>query len=175
MTLLISAILGTIGLVGAQTSSPVPPGVRSALDRMHPGWRIASVADDVRQFVGTRLGSVPNVVVGDFDGNSRSDVAILIEYPNADEPAKAFTHYTEIIAFLDTGRGYEAVPVDARMPGPDPIFFLTLQKRGQPGRDFEANKPFIYPHDSIGAWFFEKGGGTYIYDNGRFRFVLESD
>ena len=158
-----------------QPTSPLPAAVRSSLDRMHPGWRIAAVADRVREFVGARLGPSPNVIVGDFDGNGRADVAVLVEYPNADEPDKAFTHYVEIIAFLNDGDGYESVRVDNRSPGPDPIYFLTLQKRGDRGFDFEANKRFTYPQDSIGAWFFEKGGGSYIYDKGRFRMVIESD
>ena len=108
MTLVVCAALALAGSVGAQTSS-LPPEVRSTLDRMHPGWRIAEVSRAVRAAVGQRLGSVPNVIGGDFDGNGSQDVAVLIEYRNADEPEKAFAHYMEIIAFLDTGRGYEAI------------------------------------------------------------------
>jgi hypothetical protein len=162
-------------LFGAQTSSPVPPAVRAALDRMHPGWRIAAVTDDVRQTVGARLGPTPNVVVGDFDGNGRPDVAILVEYRNVDDPAKAYTHYTEIIAFLYTDRGYEQVRVDDRQAGPNPEYYLTLQKRGEQGFDFVANQRFAYARDSIGAWHFEKAGGTYLYGKGKFRYVLEAD
>ena len=175
MNLLVWAAVALVGSLGAQTMSPVPPAVRSALDRMHPGWRIGAVGDDVRSTVGSQLGPSPNVVVGDFDGNSRQDVAVLIEYRNVDEPDKAFTHYVEIIAFLDKGHAYESIRLEDRTPGPDPGRYLTLQKRGEQGFDFEGNKRFRYPHDSIGVWFFEKAGGTYIYDKGRFRFVLESD
>ena len=174
MNFVVWAALALAGSMGAQVSS-VPAGVRSALDRMHPGWRIAEVSRAVRAAVADRLGPVPNVILGDFDGNGRQDVAVLIEYRNVAEPEKAFTHYAEIIAFLDTGRGYEAIRVDDRVPGPDPDRYLTLQKRGARGFDFEANTRFTYPHDSIGAWFFEKAGGTYIYDKGSFRFVLEED
>ena len=175
MNILICLLVSLLWPAGPQPASPVPPAVRSALDRMHPGWRIAAVDDRVREFVGARLGPSPNVIVGDFDANGRTDVAVLIEYRNTDEPDKAFTHYIEIIAFLNNDKGYEPVRVDNRAPGPNPIYFLTLQKRGDQGFDFEANKRFTYPQDSIGAWFFEKGGGTYIYDRGRFRLVLEAD
>jgi hypothetical protein len=59
--------------------------------------------------------------------------------------------------------------------GDDRNFFLTLQRRGAKGHDLEAGKDFTYPHDSIGVWYYGVAGGSYIFENGRFRFVSESD
>jgi hypothetical protein len=160
--------------VGSQPQS-VPAAVRSTLDRVHPGWRIAGVSPEVRQQVGRSLGETPNLILGDFDGNGRPDVAVLVEYRNTDEPAKAFTHYVEALAFLNTDRGFIRFTLRDRSPAPNPDLYLTLQKRGAQGFDFVANKKFTYAHDSIGEWWFGKAGGTYIYEGGRFRRVTESD
>jgi len=142
---------------------------------MHPGWRVGAVGDDVRAAMAALLGPTPNVVVGDFDGNGRVDVAVLIEYQSVDALQKVFTDYTEVIAFLDTARGYKPIRLEDPMPGPNPDRYLFLQKRGTEGFDSEANKKFNYPHDSIGFGFFEKAGGSYIYEQGKFRYVVESD
>ena len=168
-------IVAATAVVSGQAPTLLPADVRSALDRMHPGWRVAEVDSEVRRDSHARLGETPNVITGDFDGSGRADLAILIEYPNVDEPDKAFTHYSEIIAFLNTATGYLPVRLRDRQPAPHPIQFLTLQKRGARGFDFEANRKFIYPHDAIGEWYFEKGGGSYVYENGKFRYILEAD
>src|SRR4030095_5985264 len=117
LTLAAWAVLAAIGPLGGQDSRAIPPGVRSALDRMHPGWRIAAPGADVRAVVGNRLGRTPGVLTGDCDGNGRPDVAVLIEYRNVDEPQKAFSHFVEAIAFLATERGshrsrYEGANLD---------------------------------------------------------------
>lgn len=154
----------------------VPEPVRTMLDQRHPGWRVADVTAEVRANVGQRLGPTPGMVSGDFDGNGRADYALLIEYPNTVEPSKAFTHIVEALAFLDTGRGFSMVRLRDRQPGPEPTLFVTLQRRGTQGFDVEANATFTYPLDSIGEWYFGKAaGGSYIYRDGRFRYVAEVD
>jgi hypothetical protein len=146
---ILGAALGIVGSLGTQASQALPGPVRSALDQMHPGWRVGAVGQHVRAAVGARLGPTPNIIVGDFDGNGHADVAVLIEYPNV-EPGKAFTHVIEVIAFLNTARGYGLIGLMPGSPGPNPDVYLTLQKRGTQGFDFEANRKFVYPHDSIG-------------------------
>jgi hypothetical protein len=158
-----------------QEAAVLPEGIRLLLDQRYPGWRVALVSGDVRAVVGQRLGPTPGVISGDFDGNGRADHAILIEYPNTDEPGNAFTHFVEAVAFLDHAGNFSLVRLRDRQPGPSPDVFLTLQKRGTQGFDVEANKKFTYPHDSIGEWHFGKAGGTYVFGSGRFRLVIESD
>lgn len=158
-----------------QDRQALPGAIRAILDQRYPGWRVADVSREVRAAVGQRLGLTPGVISGDFDGNGRADYAMLLEYPNTDEPGKAFTHFVEALAFLDNAGSFGLVRLRDRQPGPNSDLFLTLQKRGAQGFDFEANKKFTYPHDSIGEWYFEKAGGTYIYGDGRFRYVLEAD
>jgi hypothetical protein len=159
---------------GRQIQQPVPPAIRRTLDQRYPGWRVV-VSGNIRAAVGLGLGETPGVVTGDFDGNGRADFAILIEYRNVDEPGKAFTHFVEALAFLDTGRGFELFRLRDRQPGPNRDLYLTLQKRGAEGFDFVAGRKFTYLHDSVGEWYFGKAGGTYIYADGRFRYVIESD
>src|SRR5262249_42009405 len=150
------AILGLGDSIAGQAVRTLPAPVSSALDQMHPAWGVAGVSEDVRTAVGAHLGPTPNVIVGDFDGDGRRDVAVLIEYRSVDQSNRSFTDYSEVIAFLDTRHGYEPIRLGDRIPEPDHERYLTLQKRGAQGYDFEANKKFSYPHDSIGLWFFGK-------------------
>jgi hypothetical protein len=163
-------------VLGGQQGRPsLPAPIGAILDQRYPGWRVAEVSREVRAAVGQRVGPTPGVIRGDFDGNGRSDYAMLIEYRNTDEPGQAFTHFVEALAFLDNAGSFGLVRLRERQAGPNPDVFLTLQKRGAQGFDFDANKKFTYPHDCIGEWYFGKGGGTYIYRDGRFRYVIEAD
>ena len=76
-----------------QDRTAIPEAARAILDQRYPGWRVAGVSSEVRAAIGQRLGPTPGVISGDFDGNGRADYAIVIEYENRDEPAKAFTHF----------------------------------------------------------------------------------
>ena len=173
---LIACLILAIPACGVrQERQAIPGAVRVILDQRYAGWRVASVSGEVRDWVGDRLGPTPNVIVGDFDGNGQADCAVLIEYPNTDAPEKAYTHYLEVLAFLDDAGSPRLVRVRDRQPGPNPEQFLALQRRGAEGFDFEANKKFTYAHDSIGEWYFGKAGGTYIFSDGRFRYVHEAD
>jgi hypothetical protein len=171
----VSLVFVACSPVKKQAAPGIPPGVRSMLDSMHAEWRIAAVSDEVRSAVGERLGETPNVVAGDFDGNGCTDVALLFEYPNVDDPHAWCTHFVELIAFLATEKGYEAIPLRRRYVGPDPWSFLTLRRGGDRCIDFFREKSFELVHDSIGWACYGKASGVYMYENRTFRYVSESD
>jgi hypothetical protein len=157
-----------------QGGEGLPASIRTILDQRYPGWRVAGISLDVRTNAKPRLGPEPNVISGDFDGNGWPDHAMLIEYQSAD-PRSKFTYFSEVVAFLNDEGRFRLTRLRDRQPGPNPDVFLTLQKKGAEGLDFETKKKFTYPNDSIGEWFLGKGGGSYIFRDGRFRFVIEAD
>ena len=114
------------------------------------------------------------MISGDFDSNGWPDHALLNEYRNTD-PRESSTYFNEVVAFLNEEGRFRLTKLRDRQPGPNPGLYLTLQKKGAEGLDFEAKKKFTYPNDSIGEWFLGKGGGTYRFRDGRFRFVIEAD
>jgi hypothetical protein len=153
----------------------LPPDVTLILDTKYPGWRFSQVNDDVRQFFKERFpNAYPNLVKGDFDGNGKTDYAVLIEHTNFDKTGKSFTHVVETLAFLRKGDGYRLYVLEESKPA-DLELYLNLARRGEEGSDFQTEKKYRYANDSISVSYFEKAGGTYIYDRGKFRYVLESD
>lgn len=161
--------------INEHTAQRIPSEVRSMLDNMHSGWRLAAVCDEVRSAIGERLGETPNLIAGDFDGNNCLDIALLCEYPNIDDPHSGCTHFVELIAFLASEKGYMAIQLRRRYLGPNPWLFLTLHKRGDQCIDFFAEKRFTLVNDSIGEACYGKVSGVYIYEEGKFRYVGESD
>jgi hypothetical protein len=156
-------------------SARLPEAISSTLDRKFPGWRFSEVSGGVRQFFGERFPRArPNLIEGDFDGDGRTDYAVLIEHTNFNRGGKAFTHVVERLAFLRRGAGYRLYALERSAPA-NPELYLTLARKGGQGRDFRTGRKFRYPHDSIGVSYFEKAGGTYVYRRGRFRYVNESD
>jgi hypothetical protein len=146
------------------------------LDGRFPAWRLCSVSSRVRDTLRERSPkALPTVVAGDFDGNGLTDYAVLLEYPTFSKGGgAASSDVSEVVALLDQGAAFKLFIVKEPVP-PDPRRYLTLQRKGQRGYDLERDRPFTYPNDSIGVWFFGVAGGTYIFSNGGFRYVVESD
>ena len=175
LILLLLCLLWLPAATASAQSNQLPRAVTSILDTKYPGWRFSLVNDEVRRFFKERFPSArPNLISGDFDGNGKTDYAVLIEHTNFDKTGKAFTHVVETLAFLRKGRGYKLYVLRESQPA-DLEFYLTLARKGEEGSDFRTEKKYRYPNDSISISYFEKAGGTYIYDRGKFRYVLESD
>jgi hypothetical protein len=139
-----------------------------------PGWQFSEVSSEVQQFFRERFADAhPNTIKGDFDGNGQMDYAVLVEHSNFDRSGKTFSHVVEILAFLKRGARYKLYILEETAPE-NPELYLTLAK-GEEGRNFQTQKKFKYPNDSIRVSYFEKAGGTYIYNKGGFRYVVESD
>jgi hypothetical protein len=156
-------------------SDRLPEVINSTLNRKFPGWRLSEVSVDVRQFFRERFPDArPNLIEGDFDGNGRTDYALLIEHTNFNKSGKTFTHVVELLAFLKKGATYKLYTLKESAPA-TPELYLTLAGKGKEGRTFHTQSRFRYPNDSITASYFEKAGGTYIFRKGRFRYVVESD
>jgi hypothetical protein len=145
------------------------------LDKRFTGWRFSEVSSDIKQFFRERPADArPNLIKGDFDGNGQMDYAMLIEHSNFDKSGVAYSRVVEKLAFLKRGTRYKLYFLEENAPA-NLELYLTLAKKGKEGRDFNTEKKFRYPNDSISVWYFEKAGGTYIYRKGGFRYVTESD
>ena len=168
-------LLAPATALSGDKSEQLPGAVKSALDRRFTGWRFSEVSGEVRQFLRERHpGARPDLIKGDFDGDGRTDYAVLIEHENFDRRGTSITHFVERLAFLRRGSGYKLFILEKGTPA-SPELYLRLAEKGAQGYNFHTDKKFRYPHDSIGVGYFGKAGGTYIYRRGRFRYVVESD
>lgn len=175
----IAILLWGLTAQSGRTGQPLealPASIRDTLDTRFPGWRLAEPSAAVRDFVARKSpGSHPSLLVGDFDGNGQADYALLIEHTNFDGRGKAFSHVKQKLVFLAGLRSFTLIALDEPSPA-DPCVYLTLRRKGTEGFDFEANRKFLYPSDSIGYSYLDKAAsGTYIYTNGAFRYVTEAD
>jgi hypothetical protein len=143
------------------------------LNSKYPGWQPSQVGADVQTFVRERSpGASASVIKGDFDGNGRTDYAILLEYPSG--PQDGAINWLRLVAFLADKKSFKLIELNDPIPA-EPEFYVTLQRKGARGYNLATDRRFRYPHDSIGMWYFGVAGGTFIFSNGRFRHVAESD
>ena len=151
----------------------LPSTIRIKLDRRFPGWRFAQVSAEIRRAMKeyTSPDSQLNLVRGDFDGDGRTDYALLIEHGNIFNGAGVnIGRNNHIVAFLKRGAGYRAYLVDSNAGN-----YLLLWRKGDKGFSYETQKNFVFAKDAIEAVIFEKAGTYYIYEKGKFRRVTTGD
>ena len=92
--------------------------------------------------------------------------------------SKHGTRKTSVVTFLQRQTGWKKYLLESNTAGDESIpsiNYLTLAKKGSRDYDYQRDKKFTYPHDSIFVGFFEKAGVTYVYGKGRFRQIVTSD
>jgi hypothetical protein len=152
----------------------LPTAVKASLDKNFPGWQFPFVSNDIRRFLKERVSTDarPEVITGDFDGDGQLDYAVLIEYgevAKTQEPPRPPGHDFYLVALLNRPSGYEMSRIG------EGVEYLSLMKKGDRDHNYEADRYFHYAHDAIFAGHFEKGGTSYIYENGGFRAIITSD
>lgn len=129
-------------------------------------WRFASVTPDVTAFAEDH-NEDPTITYGDFDGDGRQDVALLIhrgDNPNPDYPLN-------IAVCMNTKAGIKLYIIDK----PYCRDGITLAPRGQQYYDYDTEKKGTYKLDGVSAYCFMKAGATYELENGKFRQIVDSD
>jgi len=77
----------------------LPDAARAALESRYPSWEVAPhCPDDVEQYLALHGRRTPSVTAGDFDGDGRSDLAVLLR-------ARSGWPGAVIVVFLDSERG----------------------------------------------------------------------
>jgi len=146
----------------AQATTPIPKGVKSKLDQMHPGWKLAEMSDEDRKTCFNKNSKYePTLIWGDFDGDGKQDYAAIITYGNS----------WAVIALLARGTGYQAfelfAPSQSYNRAPDVLD--VVPKGGQWG--ITAHK---LQHESIAMEYCEASSVISYYENGAFhRFATE--
>ena len=150
----------------------LPASMKSILDRTFPGWSYLPVDDEIRKFLKEYVSEYarPDLISGDFDGNSRTDFAVLIE-ENTRSPKRAGIDMRKarLVVFLTKAAGFQIKVLEPEGA------YLVLMKRGDWDYSYETDQYFTYQNDAIFAGIFEKGGTSYVYQKGRFRSIITSD
>ena len=134
-------------------------------------WRLAPVSRDVEQFAKSRNVS-PTRVSGDFDGDGRADIALLVftgPVPVPDQPDRL--DGLHIAVCMNTRVSVRLFVIDRPYCGDG----IAVSRRGGQYYDFERQAEGKYKLDGVHAYCFEKAGATYQFENGSFRQIVDSD
>ena len=150
----------------------LPFPVKVMLDKHFPGWKFPEISDEdcqaVKQWDGPD--AYPELIQGDFDGDGQIDYAVLLEQRSIiDDRDTGNSPETCIVAFLNRHDRYKMRVVTREGGG-----CLQLMRKGEPDYDYEAQREFIYLHDTIMSGF-GMGGTSYLYEKGKFRPITTSD
>lgn len=130
----------------------LPNDCLKILNKKFRGWKLVKM-----QMEEGVLGH--NLIKGDWNGDKKTDYAILIERSNPND--------VWVIAFIKKQSGYSFHKID----GGDSIF---LMKKGAKDYNYETQKNFTYKNDAI---FVGTGccGSSYIWRKGKFIGFVTSD
>jgi hypothetical protein len=154
--LLIAIMFVSIGF-NAQAQT-LPAKLKSHLNQTYSGWKLHS---------GDQICRSRAVVSGDFDGNKKTDYAVMFK--------KGRSGY--IVAFLANGRDYKTHVLES---GDMNNSFLTVARKGQNyagiiNDDLDRGTKQKLKTDAIVSGGCESSEYLYIYSNGRFKQVFTSD
>ena len=136
-------------LMTAQVTLAVPAAVRTELDMVCQGWRLAPVLPEIAGEIKTRTPTwPPNLLPGDFNGDGQTDVAVLVECNGT----------AQLVAFLSSGPGFSKQVLEKPQPY-DPREFLHLI-RGE------------FERDAIGVEYEAIGGHAWVFRDGRWQSVV---
>lgn len=150
----------------------LPLPIKVLLNGNFPGWSFPEVSEDdcyaVRECGG--LDAYAQMIKGDFNGDGLTDYAVLIQRSaEANDKGVAKPLSVDIVAFFRKTGGFKMYPVTSEGGNA-----LILMRKGESDYDYEGERDFTYPRDSILSG--EGMGGTsYIWENGRFRALITSD
>ena len=136
-------------ILGFQTQISPPDAVRKDLDAICKGWQLAPVTPEIAAEIKTRTPTwPPNLLPGDFNGDGKIDVAVLIECDGR----------SQLVAFLSSGSGFSQQVLEKPQPY-DAREFLHLVRKE-------------YEHDAIGVEYEAIGGHAWVFRDNRWQSVL---
>jgi hypothetical protein len=131
-----------------QTLIAPPPAVGAELGKTCASWKLAPVLPEIEREIHTRTPSWPaNMIPGDFNGDRKADVAVLVECKGT----------VELMVFIASGAGYARHVLEPPQLF-DPRQFLHLI-RGE------------FEHDAIGVEYEAIGGHAWVLRDGRWQNV----
>src|SRR5262245_1805272 len=164
VTVLATAVsFGSVGKLAAQTVA-LSMSCRTTIDARLPGWRLSPPPDDLAAFA-RQNNFDTNIAQGDFDNDKSRDTALLVVAPNAGQP----TQY--IAVCLERNQSSRLHLISDPYCGDG----IGVSPKGTKVYDYQTSKNVTYRTDAVSAYCFEKAGGSYLFENGRFKLIVDSD
>ena len=139
----------TLLLLAALQLIAPPDAVRKDLDTICKGWQLAPVTPEIAAEIKTRTPTwPPNLLPGDFNGDGKTDVAVLIECDGS----------SQLVAFLSSGSGFSKHLLEKPQPYDAREFLHLIRKE--------------YERDAIGVEYEAIGGHAWVFRDNRWQSVL---
>jgi len=128
------------------------------------GWRHSPPSDDLAAYA-KQKNLETNIAQADFDGDGIRDTAVLLVVPTEGRQVQHIAVCLERKAQVKLHLIREPYCGDG----------ISVARKGQTVHDYETGKNVTYRTNGVHAYCFEKAGGTYLFKNGRFELVVDSD
>lgn len=138
----------------------IDPACRRVIAAQLGDWQTPKTSAEVAAWA-RQEGFNPVVADGDFDGNGRKDQAILMVSGGRLRVAVCFSDRQGV-----------AVKIIERPYCGD---YVVASPANSEHYNYETDATEKIIHDGISVGCFEKAGATYVYENGEFRRVVDSD
>ena len=165
------SVLVLAGCVRRPEPTPLETACRARIAARLPEWSIASVSPEVAAWARSD-GFDPVVTQGDFDGDGRPDVALLIQAQRT--PAMQYSERilsSRVAVCLDRPAGVTLHVIEGLYCGD----YIELATKGAPYYDFERDREDVYPSDGVKTVCVKKASATYVYDGAGFRRIVDGD
>lgn len=134
-------------------------------------WRFAPIREDVAEWAKSENMN-PAIAYGDFDGDGRKDVALLIQAgPSPDSEYPGRLDSLHIAVCMNPTAGMKLYVVEKLYCGDG----ITVSPQGKHYFDLVADTEGFYKLDGVRAYCFEKAGATYVFEKGAFRQIVDGD
>jgi hypothetical protein len=168
---LVALVISTLSLQAQTDDKRLLQACEARIIAKYSRWRFAPVRSDVAKFAKSRNEN-PTIAYGDFDGDDRKDVALLIQdgpAPDLDYPGRLDSLH--IAVCLSNTARTRLYLIDKPYCGDG----ITRAPKGRPYTDIEKDTEGSYKLDGIHAYCLEKAGATYEFENGTFHRIIDSD
>jgi hypothetical protein len=165
-----------IGLVLTQAGAPSAQGALDDACKAHIGarfreWTMASVSAPVAERARAR-GFDPTVARGDFDGDGRTDVALLVHVgPTLVLGAPQRIAASRVVVCLNRPSGVAVHVIDEPYCGD----YIERAPKGEQYHDIENDRKDVYPLDGVITVCFKQASATFLYDGAGFRRIVTGD
>jgi hypothetical protein len=144
-----------------------PAACVKAINAQLPGWQWSVPPEDLARYAKEK--NLPiNVAQADFDGDGTRDTAVLLSVPGrgGNKPRQG------IIAVCLTRDGSTRTLL---IRDPYCSDAIAVAPKGTRHYDYGTEKTVTYWTNGVTGYCFEKASGTYLYRDGRFVLVIDSD
>jgi len=143
----------------------LPTGCAKLLDQKFKGWEMATVNKDIAEWFKTSNHPFqPNLIKGDFNGDAKTDFAVMIQRSVDSQPTNS------TIVFIKSSKGYKMFELENGDGD-----YILFDRKGTTAFDHEKNRSFKYRTDAVTVGLWEKSAVSHIWRNGKFVGVFVSD